>query len=56
MASEFEQRQKEEIQKRVEYLEKNVDMEHSDFGIGSWIGVGLTIAVSLTMLIAGAFM
>jgi len=47
--------QQQEVERRVEYLEQNVDMNANHFGRRDWIAVGITVVVSLALLIWGFF-
>lgn len=53
--TEYEFEQRAEIERRVEYFEKNVDMDSKHFGRGNWIAAFIIAAASLTLLIWGYF-
>lgn len=53
--SEYEAELNREIARRVDYLEKNVDMETSGFSRGNWIMVAVAAAGSLALFIWGLF-
>lgn len=54
--SNYEKLEREEIEKRVDYLEKNIDTNQSDFGKGNWIAAIITIIGSFILLVWGAFL
>lgn len=56
MENDFEARQNEEIERRVTFLEENVDMDKNDFSKVNWIGVIVIAVASLAMLIWGAYL
>jgi hypothetical protein len=53
--SEYEKLEREEVERRLAYLEENVGDGQGDFGKGNWIAVWITIVASFILLVWGAF-